>query len=215
MNKFTLTAAAAAVAFAAAMPAQAATLLGVKVGADAWLTSGKTEAGSFSKDADDKTMGSFHIAFEHFIPLVPNARIRYSEVDNGTVSFNQMDYTAYYEILDNDAVALDLGVVMSKFNAGKFAGQSFSEWQPAVYGAGEIGIPMTPVSAFGDLTYGTYDDTKTVDAQIGVKWTIPLLVDLNLRAGYRVMDHDFAFINGYNSVKVKNDGWFLGVEVDI
>ncbi|KMV29084.1 ABC-type Fe3+-hydroxamate transport system, periplasmic component [Photobacterium swingsii] len=215
MNKFTLTAAAAAVAFAAAMPAQAATLLGVKVGADAWFTGGKTEVASNSVDAEDKTMGTFHIAFEHFIPLVPNARIRYSDVDNGTISFNQIDYTAYYEILDNDAVALDLGVVMSKFNAGEFAGKSFSEWQPAVYGAGEIGIPMTPVSAFGDLTYGTYDDTKTVDAQIGVKWTIPLVVDLNLRAGYRVMDHDFAFINGYNSVKVKNDGWFLGVEVDI
>ncbi len=46
MNKFTLTAAAAAVAFAAAMPAQAATLLGVKVGADAWFTGGKTEIAS-------------------------------------------------------------------------------------------------------------------------------------------------------------------------
>ncbi|WP_036815951.1 TIGR04219 family outer membrane beta-barrel protein, partial [Photobacterium sanctipauli] len=152
---------------------------------------------------------------EHFIPLIPNVRLRYTDVDNGNVSFGQTDYTAYYEILDNDAVAFDIGVNMTKFNSGKFAGESFSEWQPSLYGNVEVGIPMTFLSVFGDLNYGKYDSTTTIDGQLGMKWSIPLVAaDLNLRGGYRVMDYDFDFVKS-SAGEFKTDGWFLGVEIDI
>ncbi len=209
MKKLILSAAAVAVAFA--VPAQAATLLGAKVGADAWFTDAKVN----NVNNGDDTAASLYVAVEHFIPLVPNLRIRYNDIDTGSVAFGQTDYTAYYEILDNDAVAFDIGLTVSKFNAGKFEGESFSEWQPSLYGNVEVGIPMTPVSVFGDLNFGSYDSTSTVDGQAGVKWTLPLIAaDLNLRAGYRVMDYDFDFIKNSDG-KVKLDGWFAGIEIDI
>ncbi|MCG7585091.1 TIGR04219 family outer membrane beta-barrel protein [Photobacterium sp. OFAV2-7] len=211
MNKLAISAVAAAVALAAAVPAQAAMLLGVKAGADAWFADAKVNDASTS---GDDTHLSYHLAFEHFIPLVPNFRLRYADIDAGAVSFGQTDYTAYYEILDNDAIAFDVGVTLSKFNAGKFLGEDFSEWQPNLYGNVEAGIPMTPVSVFGDLNFGNYDGTSTVDGQAGVKWSLPLIAaDLNLRAGYRVMDYDFDFIKQTEG-KVKLDGWFAGVELD-
>ncbi|MCW8331844.1 TIGR04219 family outer membrane beta-barrel protein [Photobacterium sp. SDRW27] len=212
MNKLTISAVAAAVALSAAVPAQAAMLLGVKAGADAWFADAKIND---TKNSDSDTQFSYHVALEHFIPLVPNVRLRYADVDAGAVSFGQTDYTAYYEILDNDAIAFDIGVTLSKYNAGNFAGESFSEWQPNLYGNVEVGVPMTPVSVFGDLNMGNYDSTSTVDGQVGVKWTLPLIAaDLNLRAGYRVMDYDFDFIKQTEG-KVKLDGWFAGIEIDI
>ncbi|KLV04896.1 MULTISPECIES: TIGR04219 family outer membrane beta-barrel protein [Photobacterium] len=211
MNKLTLTALAGAMALAAAVPAQADVLLGAKVGADAWFTDAKINDSSAA--ADSHTSGSYYLALEHFIPLVPNVRLRYTNVDNGAVSFGQTDYTLYYEILDNDAIAFDLGLTMAKFNAGQFGAERFSEWQPALYGNVEVGIPMTPVSFFGDVNYGNYDSTRTLDALAGVKWTVPLVVDLNLRAGYRVMDYDFDFVR--NGGDFKTDGWFAGVEIDL
>lgn len=212
MNKLAISAVAAAVAFAAAVPAQAAMLLGVKAGADAWFADAKIN--DSRSDNGDDTHFSYHVAFEHFIPLVPNFRLRYADVDAGSVSFGQTDYTAYYEILDNDAIAFDVGITLSKFNAGKFVGESFSEWQPNLYGNVEVGIPMTPVSFFGDLNMGNYDSTNTVDGQAGVKWSLPLIAaDLNLRAGYRVMDYEFDFIKQTDG-NVKLDGWFAGIELD-
>ncbi|MGF1684377.1 TIGR04219 family outer membrane beta-barrel protein [Photobacterium makurazakiensis] len=213
MKKLALSAVAAAVALSAALPAQAATLLGVKAGADAWFTDAKITDDNLSSDSN--TSGSYYIALEHFIPLIPNFRLRYTDVDNGDVSFGQTDYTAYYEILDNDAVAFDIGLSMAKFNAGKFGSESFSEWQPSVYGNVEVGIPMTFLSVFGDLNYGKYDSTTTIDGQLGMKWSIPLVAaDLNIRGGYRVMDYDFDFVK-QNNGEFKTDGWFLGVEIDI
>lgn len=212
MNKLTISAVAAAVAFAAAVPAQAAVLLGVKAGADAWFADAKIND---VRNSGDDTHTSYYLAFEHFIPLVPNARVRYTNVDAGAVAFGQTDYTAYYEILDNDAIAFDIGVNLTKFNAGDFNGESFNDWHPTLYGSAVVGIPMTPVSVFADLNMGNFDDTSTVDGQAGVKFTVPLVAaDLNLRAGYRVMDYDLDFIK-QSEGKVKLDGWFAGIEIDI
>lgn len=211
MNKLTTSAVAAAVALAAAVPAQAAVLLGVKAGADAWFADAKVND---VKSNDDDTHFSYHLAFEHFIPLVPNARLRYTDVDAGAVSFGQTDYTAYYEFLDNELVAFDAGITLTKFNDGKFKGESFSEWHPSLYGNAEVGLPMTPVSVFVDLNMGNYDGTNTVDGTAGLNWALPLVAaDLNLRAGYRVMDYELDFIKN-SAGDVKLDGWFAGVELD-
>ncbi|EPG0370752.1 TPA: TIGR04219 family outer membrane beta-barrel protein [Photobacterium damselae] len=206
MKKLALSAAVLAATFAA-IPAQADTLLGVKVGADAWFADSKVAG-----HTDDSTSGSYYVSLEHFIPLVPNVEIRYNNIDANNAKFDQTDFTAYYEILDNDLVALDLGLTMTKFSSAQvLGGRNFDEWQPSLYGNAEIGIPMTPLAAFTKLNYGSYDGTQTFDGQAGVKFTLPLVVaDLNLRGGYRMMDYDFD--KARNDVKL--DGWFLGAEVD-
>ncbi|CZF84163.1 hypothetical protein GCE9029_04239 [Grimontia celer] len=210
MKKLNLSLAALAVAGAFAMPAQAAVLLGAKVGADAWYADAKVN----DVRADDASVQpSYYAAFEHFIPLVPNAKIRYTGVESAKydVDFTQYDLIAYYEILDNDLISFDIGLNLQKFD-GRFTGRSFDEWQPAVYSDVRLGIPATPVSLFGTFSFGSYDDTSTVDAEAGVLFTLGLVAaDLNFKAGYRVQDYDFNYF-GANDGKFYNDGFFGGVE---
>lgn len=200
---------AAAVAMTAAIPAQADTLLGVKVGADAWFANAKVDG-----NKSDDTSASYYASFEHFIPLVPNFMVRYNNIDTGTVAFEQSDFTAYYEILDNDLVSLDLGLTATKFGSVKLnSDDRFSDWQPTIYGNAEIGIPATPLTVFAQANAGKYDGTRLFDGQAGVKYTIGLVAaDLNIRGGYRMMDYDFD--KAKNTGDVDLNGWFAGVEVD-
>ncbi|PQJ64814.1 TIGR04219 family outer membrane beta-barrel protein [Photobacterium angustum] len=200
---------AAAVAMTAAIPAQADTLLGVKVGADAWFANAKVDG-----HKSDDTSASYYASFEHFIPLVPNFMVRYNNIDADNVAFEQSDFTAYYEILDNDLVSLDLGLTMTKFGGVKIQNDdSFSDWQPTIYGNAEIGIPATPLTVFAQANAGKYDGTRLFDGQAGVKYTIGLVAaDLNIRGGYRMMDYDFD--KAKNAGDVDLNGWFAGVEVD-
>jgi outer membrane protein len=128
----------AIVATMASLPTHADTLLGIYVGAQAWDM--RTEGG-FSDDGtnidfnfDDETKGSFYLALEHPLPLVPNIKIQRSDMtSDGGVSavssftFDNQSFTAntslttgidwvstdfilYYELFDNDLLSFDLGV---------------------------------------------------------------------------------------------------------
>ncbi|PMN93299.1 TIGR04219 family outer membrane beta-barrel protein [Enterovibrio norvegicus] len=210
MKKLNLSLAALAVAGAFAMPAQAAVLLGAKVGADAWYADAKIN----DVRADDANIqGSYYAAFEHFIPLVPNAKVRYTGVESNKLNtdFTQYDFIAYYEILDNDLISFDIGLNLQKFE-GRFENQNFDEWQPNVYSDVRLGIPATPVSLFGSFSFGSYDETSTVDGEAGILFTLGLVAaDLNFKAGYRVQDYDFNYF-GSKPGKFMNDGFFGGVE---
>ncbi|WP_407332017.1 TIGR04219 family outer membrane beta-barrel protein [Enterovibrio sp. 27052020O] len=211
MKKLNLSLAALAVAATVSLPAQSAVLLGAKAGVDAWYADAKIN----DVRADDASVqGSYYVAFEHFIPLVPNAKIRYTGVESEkfNTDFTQYDLIAYYEILDNDLISFDIGLNLQKFD-GRFAGQNFDEWQPAVYSDVRLGIPATPVSLFGTFSFGSYDETSTVDAEAGVLFTLGLVAaDLNFKAGYRVQDYDFKYFSG--PAKFMNDGFFGGVELN-
>ncbi|MGZ9899385.1 TIGR04219 family outer membrane beta-barrel protein [Shewanella gaetbuli] len=105
--------------------AQAATVLGFKVGGDVWQTDA---SGSFNADIvdshatgpaqtynyDSKTQGSVWIALEHPIPLVPNIKIRENRLEaSGSKSdtaffYNGFNFagesTAYNELSNTDFV---------------------------------------------------------------------------------------------------------------
>lgn len=128
----------ALLAAAVLAPVQADTLLGAYVGAQAWNMGVE---GGFSNNEnvtnfsfDDQTNGSFYVALEHPVPLIPNIKINRTMLDtNGvttltsTFEFNDEVYSAntdlttdiemtgtdfilYYEILDNDLVSIDVGI---------------------------------------------------------------------------------------------------------
>lgn len=118
--------------------AQADTVLGVHAGADFWRTSSsggfanteQQQAFNFDKDSQY----SYYVAFEHFVPVLPNLRIQYNKLETqgpatldtdfnfagedfssgnavqAGVDLSSVDYVLYYEILDNALVSLDLGV---------------------------------------------------------------------------------------------------------
>ncbi|MBD1580916.1 TIGR04219 family outer membrane beta-barrel protein [Pseudoalteromonas sp. S16_S37] len=136
---------AAALSMACLAPfAQADTLLGLYLGAQGWQAD---NSGSFAEKGnaqtfnfDDKTFSSYYAALEHPIPLVPNIKLRYTELEldgsttlsetfefggkNFTVGtaastvtdLNHVDYTLYYEIFDNDLVSFDFGVNVKQFD---------------------------------------------------------------------------------------------------
>ncbi len=205
MKKFSL----AMLGLAMALPAQADMFLGAKVGADLWTVDSKVNDASGGSD----NTGSFYVAVEHFIPLIPNVRLRQTNIDTRDVAFKQTDYTAYYEILDNRVIAFDIGLNMANISSGRFETQTFDEWQPSVYGNVEIGIPATNFRLFTDLYFSNINKTSTVDGQAGVMYTVGMYAfDLNLRAGYRVMDYDMDWVRGDGAAFI--DGVFAGIELD-
>ena len=117
-------------------------VLGVYVGAQAWFM--ETDGNFFDDGAsnlevqnfnfDDETQGSFYIAFEHFVPLIPNVKVSHTQLSTSGVtqlsssfSFNgevfdldtsiltdaditTTDFILYYELFDNDLFSIDFGL---------------------------------------------------------------------------------------------------------
>ncbi|MGX1111942.1 outer membrane protein [Pseudoalteromonas sp. MBR-15] len=182
MKKYCL---AAALSMACLAPtAQADTLLGLYLGVDGWQSD---NSGSFAQDGnlqsfnfEDETFTSYYAALEHPVPLVPNIKLKYTELELngstmldesfsfggsdyvvgtqvGTVSdLSHVDYILYYEIFDNDLVSIDLGV-----NAKQFDGDI------VVTGTSQDGGPSTTervdFSGFVPLVYGR--------AEVGLPFT--------------------------------------------
>lgn len=83
---------------------------------------------------DSQTQGSFYLAIEHPVPILPNIKIKHNQMDtdgatrlNSTFEFGGTTYSVdssldtqidltntdiimYYEILDNDLVTVDVGI---------------------------------------------------------------------------------------------------------
>jgi len=118
---------------------QADTLLGLYIGGQVWANQAKGSFGEGETDQavfnfDDEYQGSFFIAIEHPIPLIPNVKISSTTLDtvggttiessftfegqtyvansklDTTFDASYIDYTFYYEVFDNDLLTFDFGV---------------------------------------------------------------------------------------------------------
>lgn len=195
---------------AIAIPAQA-DILAIKGGVEAWYPEAKINGTNTGKN---EFTPSVYVALEHFLPLVPNAKIRYT--NNTTPSefntkVNQYDLIAYYEVLDNDLLSLDLGLNLQNFDV-TLNNNSFNHWQPNLYGNVELGIPTTPLSIYSSVSFGEFDSTSTTDAEAGLLLTMGYILDIGFKAGYRVQDYDFNQSNG-QAGKFFNRGFFVGAEL--
>ncbi len=131
-------------ALAAASPlATADTILGLYVGADSWQaqTSGAISTNDSLQNYkfDDSSFTNFYAALEHPVPLVPNVKVKYNQLEldgsfSGAIKFgdtefgltpsgntitadlSHIDYVFYYEIFDNDLFSIDLGVAGKQFD---------------------------------------------------------------------------------------------------
>jgi|GEM_PF-1530658 len=188
----------------------------IKGGYDHWVANTKVDD---VKADDSQNQSSFYVGFEHFVPLIPNAKIRYTNAasSNLDTSFKQVDYIAYYHLLDSNLIGLDLGLNMQQFRDGKVGSQHFDTWQPALYGDVEINIPALPIAIYSTISTSNYDGTKTFDGEAGAKWIIEMgPLDLGLKAGYRIMDHTFETTqSGDTTTKqnIKLGGYYLGAEL--
>lgn len=212
--------------------AQADTFLGLYVGADGWQTD---TSGSFGNDKpsqafnfEPSTQGSFYMALEHPIPLLPNIRLQYNDLkSNGNTNidqqfdfsgqsftvnstvFNELDLSStdvvlYYELLDNSVVSLDFGV-----NAKLVEGRAFVREVAAQGRSAEEEVSQWLPMIFASTKIGiplTGLDVFANGSFVG--WSDSRMYDVQAGLGYKVVDNLAINVRlklGYRAVNLRLD----------
>jgi len=232
---------------------QADTLLGLYLGGHIWANQAEGSFGEGANnqavfDFNDENQGSFFVAFEHPIPLIPNIKIASTTLDtvggatvSGSFTFegvtytdttvlettfdaSYVDYTFYYELLDNDLLTFDLGItardldsqikVVDSNNASINSDLSVSGIIPLIYVNTVIGLPFTGFNLFAEANFLSYDDNTVYDYQIGISYELldNLAIDLDLTLGYRSVKLELDDIDDLYS-DLTFDGVFAGAIV--
>jgi len=221
---------AATLAAALSSSVQADTLLGVYVGGQIWANQA---SGSFGDSDDqstfnleDEAQGSFFIALEHPLPLIPNARVSRTTLDTTgsqslTESFNfddqnfsgdvdvtfdltYTDYTLYYEIFDNDLISVDFGITGRDFDTDITVTDALDANTAGSLSASGI-VPMLyaytniglPFTGFNVYAEGNF---LSLDSNV--------LYDLQVGVSYELIDNLAVDVNltaGYRTVKLEID----------
>lgn len=210
--------------------AQADTLLGLYIGGHIWANQaegsfgeGATEQATFN--FDDENQGSYFVALEHPIPLIPNIKISATTLDtvgsanietsfiiNGetfeadselatTFDTSYVDYTLYYEIFDNDLLTFDLGLTARELES-KIGVIEQSTLQESDLNVSAI-LPMLYVNTVIGLPFTGLN----VFAQANfISYDDNSLYDYQLGLGYAVVDNlavDLELTLGYRAVQLK------------
>lgn len=212
--------------------ASADTLLGVYVGSDGWRTD---VTGSFgnSEPAPDfsfnsKTQGSYFIALEHPIPVLPNIRLAHNQLKaegvslidgdfsfggedfsintsvSNTVDLTNTDIVLYYEILDNSIVALDIGLNGKHI---KGAASVVEQTQNGLQGEESVSqwLPLLYVNSKVGLPL-TGLDVFAQGSYIG--WSDSRMYDVQAGVAYEIIDSlavDIRLKVGYRAVNLRLD----------
>ncbi len=232
--------------------AQADTLLGLYIGGQVWANEA---SGSFSEgnvdqavfEFNDENQGSFYVAFEHPIPLIPNIKIASTTLDTvggtelsssftfddeiftanstleTTLDASFVDYTLYYEVLDNDLLTFDFGITARDLDASINVVEAQSKLQgdvgasgiiPMAYVNTIIGLPFTGLNIFAEANFISYDDQTVYDAQVGISYAIldNIAVDFEVTLGYRTMKMELNDLDNFYS-DLTYDGFFAGAVI--
>ncbi|TCB32330.1 TIGR04219 family outer membrane beta-barrel protein [Acinetobacter sp. ANC 4910] len=208
-----------------------ADLVALKGDISYWAYDGHAEMNNtapFSKEKlDNDGAVQFSVALEHPVPIIPNAKIRYVNLDSQTessvvgqpnyaVNLDHADFILYYEILDN-VVDLDIGAGATTLNGDitNFAGQrtSIDETYPILYGTVGGKLPFTGLSAKAELTYSNFNDAQLTDALAEIQYNFidNMLVDVGVKAGYRIFTVDLDDYN-HNDIKLDFKGPYIGLD---
>jgi outer membrane protein len=168
-----------------------------------------TYAGGSTEAIDDSNNFSGYVAFEHFIPLIPNVKIRYSDLAVESESGEDFDSSLangilYYQIFDNDLFQLDLGLAYTQAEIG-----TEDAAIAQAYGAAEFAIPGTGLYMFAEALGGSATDDDAMDASGGLGYTFnpDSFLSLSVRTGYR-----YQMIDIDKVAKQETSGFFAGVE---
>jgi outer membrane protein len=230
---------------AAPLTAHADTL-SISVGGGAWKTS---PTGDFRKTTDpvpvdvknnlfwgDETQGYAFITLEHFVPVIPNARLMLTRIDqsgsgdtdftfdgdnytgnvNNDFSIEALDLLLYYEVLDN-VVSIDLGLNIRNLKVdytitGTVSGNpetttdSFNETVPMLYVL-VGGSPWPDLILSGELSYIAYSGSSISDFTAKVAYTTNFFV--GFEAGYRKQKYEFDDVSETDA-NLEFDGVFAG-----
>lgn len=209
-----------------------ADVIGVKGDLSYWNYNGEAnmaaQTSAPDQDLERKGSAQLSLAIEHPIPLIPNAKIRYVNLKTQTenevagqpvydLDIDHTDFILYYEVLDN-IVDADIGFGASNLNGDvKTLGLNKTDIDktiPVIYGSAGVKQPFTGLSAKAELLYSNVNDTKITDAQAELQYNFidNLLVDVGLKAGYRILDIK---LDDYekNDLKFNFKGPYIGLDV--
>lgn len=215
-----------------ASQASADTLLGVYVGGDGWRSDVTGRFGNSEPapvfNFDSKTQGSYFIALEHPIPVLPNIRLAHNQLEaegvsliDAQFSFGGEDFTAntsvanrvdltntdiilYYELLDNSVIALDIGV-----NGKHIKGSAsvVEQTQNGLQGEESVSqwLPLVYVNSKIGLPL-TGLDVFAQGSYIG--WSDSRMYDVQAGVAYEIIDSlavDIRLKVGYRAVNLRLD----------
>jgi len=211
--------------------------LGVYVGGGVW---DYNSSGTFGIDGginsvidvesdlgfDGEQEGYVWVAFEHFIPILPNVRFEAASISDagsaggslvfngisvsGDASFNldNTDIILYYRILDN-WVNFDLGINVRKLTGDFVIGTevaSVSETIPMLYLSAQFDLPFSGLSIGGDLNTVSASGSKLQDVRLRLLYEIGVV---GFELGYKTTTIELDDISNVNS-DLTFEGMFLG-----
>lgn len=209
-----------------------ADVIGVKADASYWNFEGESKTESLGQPYDLDRQGTVQlsVAFEHPIPLLPNAKIKYVNLDSSSeqktfvnasdVELKNIDYILYYELLDT-IVHADVGAGVANLDGtvknlavGNVSQYDFSEYTPLVYAQAALKLPFTGASAKAEVVYSQGSDIKRSDIQAELQYDFidNLLVDVGAKVGYRIMNIEVEQKN-LADLELEFKGPYIGVDI--
>ena len=209
-----------------------ADVIGVKGDLSYWAYDGQAnmaaQTAASDQDLERKGVAQLSLAIEHPVPLIPNAKIRYVNLKTQTenevagqpvydIDMDHADFILYYEILDN-IVNADVGVGATTLNGHvttlALSKTDIDKTVPVIYATAGAKLPFTGLSAKGEVLYSNFNDAKITDAQAELQYNFidNLLVDVGLKAGYRILDIK---LDDYekNDLKFNFKGPYIGLDI--
>lgn len=222
-----------------------ADIIGGSVEATYWYAGlgGDASIGADSVDVeDDLDLGNnsfFELAatVEHPVPLIPNVRLKYSDLDqtekgtlsstyNGvsvgsietTLDLSNMGLVLYYEILDN-WVSADFGLDIRKFDGqleitnttdNTTTQTDIDEFLPLGYVSAEFAMPFTDMSAGVEISAISYSGNSIHDAKVRLRQGFSLAF---IELGYRKMGIKFDDLSN-TDVDIDFSGVYLSTGLD-
>lgn len=191
-----------------------ADVLGLSADTAYWLPHVQSQtANQSTQNHQGQIMAS--ASFEHFVPLVPNARLRYTALPKPTTSSytptssngSVTDFIAYYKLLDS-FIALDVGVGVQKLHDGTQPKSQMS--LPMIYTTFGLDLPLTNLSANTELAFAKNRKHQSLDtlAELSYRLYNTSMIDVDGKVGYRVMNikhpNDETVMQGiYAGIKAK------------
>ena len=209
-----------------------ADVIGVKGDLSYWAYDGQAnmaaQTAASDQDLERNGAAQLSLAIEHPVPLIPNAKIRYVNLKTQTenevagqpvydINMDHADFILYYEILDN-IVNADVGVGATTLNGHvttlALSKTDIDKTVPVIYATAGAKLPFTGLSAKGEVLYSNFNDAKITDAQAELQYNFidNLLVDVGLKAGYRILDIK---LDDYekNDLKFNFKGPYIGLDI--
>ena len=207
-----------------------ADVIGVKADLSYWDFDGYSQDNNFKHELDRQGTAQLSVAVEHPVPLLPNAKIKYVNLDSNSeqsslinaseIELNNIDYILYYELLDT-IVHADIGAGLTNLDGtvknlttGVFTQYDLDEYSPLLYATAGVKLPFTGMSAKAEAVYSHGSDTRKTDVQAELQYDFidNLLVDVGAKIGYRLMQVDFEQ-DQHPDLQLEFKGPYIGLDV--